>query len=387
MSPAATEMVPFNRATLLGTEVGFVRDAAGRSWMSGGGHYSQLCEGRFRELLGCAGAFLTPSCTAALEMAALILDVGPGEEVILPSYTFVTSASAFVIFGARAVFVDVDPATMNIDPDALEAAITPKTKAIVAVHYGGNVCDMAAICAVADRFGLPVIEDAAQAIGATRGGQMAGSFGAMAAFSFHETKNITSGGEGGLLVVNDQRLMERARIAQEKGTNRAAFREGVVDKYSWVGRGSSYLMNEISAAWLWAQLDRLAEINGRRLQLYDRYFDAFAGLADAERITLPQVPTNCTGNGHMFYLKLRGVEERRAFLQHLEGQGVQGTFHYVPLHSSPAGRTHGRFEGRDDFTSRDADRLVRLPLFYNLTADQQEQVVRASLSFFQDATT
>ena len=356
------DMVPFNRATYLGSEIAHVQDAAAQPWLSGGGKYTALCESRLKEMLGCQAAFLTPSCTAALEMAAIILGVGPGDEVILPSYTFVTSASAFVIFGVRAVFVDIDRDTMNIDCQAIERAITPRTKAIVIVHYGGVVCDMDAILEVADRHGIPVVEDAAQAIGAGYKGRPAGSFGALAAFSFHETKNITSGGEGGALIVNDSSLLECARIARDKGTNRAAFREGRVDKYTWVGRGSSYLMNEVSAAWLWAQLERLAEVNGRRLLLQARYREALAGRARTNRMDVQHVPPECQSNGHVFFLKTSGAGERRDLLSFLSERAVQATFHYVPLHTSPAGRRFGKFAGRDENTTREAERLVRLPL-------------------------
>ncbi len=374
--------VPFNRATYLGSEIAHVQDAAAQTWLSGGGKYTALCETRLEEMLGCQAAFLTPSCTAALEMAAIILGIGPGDEVILPSYTFVTSASAFVIFGARAVFVDIDRDTMNIDYRAIERAITPRTKAIVVVHYGGVVCDMDAILEVAERHGIPVVEDAAQAIGAGYKGRPAGAFGALAAFSFHETKNITSGGEGGALAVNDGTLLERARIARDKGTNRSAFREGRVDKYTWVGLGSSYLMNEVSAAWLWAQLESLAEVNDRRLLLQARYRAALAGCERANRMEVQQVAPECHSNGHAFFLKTGGAGERQDLLSFLSDRGVQATFHYVPLHTSPAGRQFGRFVGNDENTTREAERLVRLPLFFNMTDAQQAQVIDGVLDFF-----
>ena len=382
MTSSPAEKVPFNRATFLGQEIACVTDAAAQPWISGGGKYTRLCEARFREMLGSPGAFLTPSCTAALEMAALVLGIGPGDEVIVPSYTFVTSASAFVNFGAQAVFVDIDPATMNIDPGVLEAAITPRTKAIVAVHYGGLICDMSAILSIANRHGVPVVEDAAQAIGATRDGRAAGSFGALAAFSFHETKNITSGGEGGLLAVNDANLLERARIVRDKGTNRAAFLEGLVDKYSWVDRGSSYLMNEISAAWLWAQLESLENVNARRSHLHALYREAFADLAQSGRVDLQEAPPDRVGNGHLFYLKVGSGEIRRVFMSFLADKGVHAPFHYVPLHSSPAGRFYGRFAGSDVHTTREAERLVRLPLFYNMTPRQHAHVIATVKAFF-----
>lgn len=379
---AAPGTVPFNRATHLGSEIACVQDAAAQPWLSGGGKYTQLCEARLAEMLGGSDTFLTPSCTAALEMAALILGVGPGDEVILPSFTFVTSASAFVLFGAQAVFVDIDRDTMNIDARAIAQAITPRTKAIVVVHYGGVVCDMDAILEIAGQHGIPVIEDAAQAIGARYKGRPAGSFGALAAFSFHETKNITSGGEGGALVVNDAALLERARIARDKGTNRAAFREGRVDKYTWIDLGSSYLMNEVSAAWLWAQLQRLDEVNDRRRCLQERYRDAFAGHILADRMEVPPIPSECQCNGHAFFLKTSGVEERRDLLSFLAERGVHATFHYVPLHTSPAGQRFGRFAGRDENTTRGAERLVRLPLFFNMTDAQQARVIDGMLQFF-----
>ncbi len=381
LSDVNSSTIPFNRATYFGSETEFVQDAGQQPWLSGGGKYTKLCETRAEEMLGCQRAFLAPSCTAALEMAARILGIGPGDEVIVPSFTFVTSASAFAIFGARLVFVDIEPETMNMDPRAVEQAITPRTKAIVPVHYAGVVCDMDAIMSMADQHGIPVVEDAAQAIGASRNGRPAGSFGALAAFSFHETKNITSGGEGGLLAVNARSLLDRAKIIRDKGTNRAAFREGLVDKYSWVALGSSYLMNEISAAWLWPQLDNLEQINKRRCVIEARYAAAFEGHAKSGRVKLSETPTHCVGNGHIFYLKLRDLAERTAFIAYLASKNIHATFHYVPLHTSQGGQKYGCFAGQDTYTSTEAERLVRLPLFYNMSDAQQDRVISAALEF------
>ncbi|MBT8408148.1 MAG: dTDP-4-amino-4,6-dideoxygalactose transaminase [Alphaproteobacteria bacterium] len=375
--------VPFNRAPKLGTEAAMVADAARRRTLSGDGHYGKLCQERFETLLGARRSYLTPSCTASLEMSALVAGIGPGDEVIMPSFTFVSTANAFVLLGARIVFVDIRPDTMNIDEALIEAAITPRTKAIVVVHYAGVGCEMDVICDIAHRRGLTLIEDAAHAIGCTYKGRPLGSFGAIGTFSFHETKNLTSGGEGGLIALNDAALLDRAAIARDKGTNRAAFMEGRVDKYSWVGRGSSYLLNEISAAWLWAQLEALDEISARRAALFEGYRAALQPLADTGRIELQTIPAHCSVSGHIFYLKTQSPDQRLGLLKHLERRQIHATFHYVPLHSSKAGQRFGRLAGEDRHTSRDAARLARLPIFYNMTDVQQAAVIEAVLAFFE----
>ena len=379
--------VPFNQPTLVGTELDFVRDAATRPKLGGDGHYGRLCEAWFEEKLGAAATFLTPSCTAALEMAALVAGISPGDEVIMPSFTFVSSANAFALRGANIVFVDIRPDTMNVDETRLEAAITRKTRAILVVHYGGVACDMEPICEIATRHGVMLIEDAAHSIAASYRGRPLGSFGAISTFSFHETKNITSGGEGGLIAINDPNLVTRARIVREKGTNRAAFEAGMVPKYSWVDLGGSYVLNEISAAWLWAQLQALKVIQNRRQILHDNYCSALGSLTAHGCLELQYVPSDCAHNSHIFYLRLAHTGKRDELISHLRSRGVAAHFHYVPLHSSDAGRLLGRFDGKDVHTTNGASRLLRLPLFFNMSEQQQSEVIHQVREFFQEPRT
>lgn len=375
-------MIPFNKPPYTGNEDKYVFAAMRSSKISGDGAFSKRCQIWFEEQLGCKKALLTPSCTHALEMAALLINVQAGDEVIMPSYTFVSTANAFVLRGAKIVFVDIRPDTMNIDESLIEAAITPKTKAIVPVHYAGVACEMDTIMAIAKRYQLFVVEDAAQGMMATYKGRPLGSIGHMGAFSFHETKNYTSGGEGGLLIINDERFINRAEIIREKGTNRSQFFRGMVDKYSWVDIGSSYLPCDIQAAFLWGQLEKSEEINKNRLKLWQSYYEVLHPLAIDGKITLPSIPEGCVHNAHMFYLKVSDLNERTALLEHLKMRDVYGVFHYVPLHSAVAGAQFSRFHGSDGYTTKDSERLIRLPVWYGMQECEIRQVVDAVLEFF-----
>lgn len=360
--------IPFNRPSLVGREFDCLEEALALGQLSGDGHFTRLCNARIAELAGTPTALLTHSCTAALEMAAILCDLAPGDEVIMPSFTFVSTANAVALRGAVPVFVDIDPDTLNIDPAAAEAAVTPRTRAIFAVHYAGFPADMDALAEIARAHDLMLVEDAAQALGSSYKGRPAGSLGDMAAFSFHETKNIISG-EGGALTLTRPDLAERAEIIREKGTNRSRFLRGQVDKYTWVDIGSSFLPGELVSAFLYGQLEQEAEIRRIRLALFDRYAEGFTDLSAQGRVTLPQAPPDTTGNGHMFYLMLRDIDDRDAFIGHMRDSGIYAPFHYVPLHSSPGGQRFGR--AADDLAVTDAThaRLVRLPMYVTLGED------------------
>lgn len=375
-------MIPFNRPPHTGNEDQYVLTAMRSEKISGDGKYGHQCQHWFEQQLGCKKALLTPSCTQALEMAALLIDIQPGDEVIMPSYTFVSTANAFVLRGAKIVFVDIRPDTLNMDEKLIEAAITPKTKAIVPVHYAGVACEMDTIMAIANRLGIFVIEDAAQGMMSTYKGRPLGTIGHMAAYSFHETKNFTSGGEGGLLIINDEKFVQRAEIIREKGTNRSQFFRGMVDKYSWVDVGSSYLPSEIQAAYLWGQLEWAEKITQNRLTIWNDYYAALSVLEQNGVIELPTVPSDCTHNGHMFYLKTKNFDERTALLAHLKADDIYAVFHYVPLHSAQAGSRFSRFHGNDEFTTKDSERLIRLPIFYGMPESDRHHVVRSVLEFF-----
>lgn len=375
--------IPFNRPPHTGNEDQYVLAAMRSPKISGDGEYGHKCQEWFQQQLGCAKTLLTPSCTQALEMAALLIDIQPGDEVIMPSYTFVSTANAFVLRGAKIVFVDIRPDTMNIDETLVETAITPKTRAIVPVHYAGVGCEMEVINAIADKHGLYVIEDAAQGVMSTFEGKPLGALGHMAAYSFHETKNFTSGGEGGLLILNDERFVQRAEIIREKGTNRSQFFRGMVDKYTWVDAGSSYLPSELQAAYLWGQLERAQEITQNRLATWNAYREGLQALAQAGHITLPTIPANCQHNGHMFYIKCKDLAERTAFLAHMKQADILAVFHYVPLHSAPAGQQFSRFHGQDRYTTQESEKLVRLPLWYGMEPAVQQRVMGAVRTFYQ----
>ena len=375
-------MIPFNAPPIVGSEVEYMQSAMASGKLCGDGGFTRRCQQWMEQHFGSKKVLLTPSCTASLEMAALLIDLQPGDEVIMPSYTFVSTANAFVLRGATIVFVDVRPDTLNIDETLIEAAITPKTRAIVPVHYAGVACEMDSIMALAAKHKLYVIEDAAQGVMSQYKGRALGSIGHIGCFSFHETKNYTAGGEGGATLINDAKLVDRAEIIREKGTNRSQFFRGQVDKYTWRDIGSSYLMADLQAAYLWAQLEAAEQINQQRLRLWQRYYDALRPLAAAGRIELPVVPKNCRHNAHMFYIKLRDSDDRQALINWMKEAEILTVFHYIPLHSSPAGERFGRFHGDDAFTTRESERLLRLPLFYNLSDNNQRTVISSLLSFF-----
>lgn len=372
--------IPFNRPTLISREVSYLREAIRRGQLSGDGHFTSRCSALIAEQTGAKQALLTHSCTAALEMAALLCDLEPGDEVIMPSFTFVSTANAVALRGAMPVFVDIEPESLNINPDHVAAAMGPKTRAIFAVHYAGFPADMDALAEIAGSAGCFLVEDAAQALGSTYKGRPCGSLGDMAAFSFHETKNIISG-EGGALTVNREDLCERAEIIRQKGTNRSQFFRGEVDKYTWVDIGSSFLPGELIASYLFAQLEMMEMINARRKAFFDRYMEAFRPLSDAERVSVVKTPRHATGNGHMFYLLMRDRDDRTQFIAHMRSRGIITPFHYVPLHSSPGGQRFGRVHGPMDATVRISETLVRLPMFFEL-GSQIEEVIDAALDYF-----
>lgn len=365
-----------------GNETQHILTALNSSKISGDGFFSKECQAWFENYLNCPKTLLTPSCTHALEMAAMLIDIQPGDEVIMPSYTFVSTANAFVVRGAKIVFIDIRPDTLNMDEALIEAAITSKTKAIVPVHYAGVSCAMQKIMSIANQHNLFVIEDAAQAMMSTYQSQAVGTRGHLATFSFHETKNYTSGGEGGLLIINDANFCERAEIIREKGTNRSNFFRGLVDKYTWVDVGSSYLPCELQAAYLWGQLEKVDEIFQNRSNSWQTYYQQFQALAATGAITLPHTPQDCVHNAHIFYLKVKDLTERTALLEHLKKDQITAVFHYVPLHDSVAGKKYGQFIGDDKYTTSESERLVRLPLFYGLKEQQIEHVVQSIGSFY-----
>lgn len=369
--------IPFNRPFLSGRETEYILQAHAGGQLAGNGPFTRRCHAWLEAHTGCRKALLTHSCTGALEMAALLLDLSPGDEVIMPSYTFVSTANAFVLRGAVPVFVDIRPDTLNIDETLIEAAITPRTRAICVVHYAGVACEMDSIMAIAQRHDLCVVEDAAQGVMSAYKGRALGSIGHLAAYSFHETKNIISG-EGGALLINDARFAARAEILWEKGTNRSSFFRGEVDKYTWVDVGSSFLPGELIAAFLWAQLEHGEEITGRRLAIWRRYHAAFAAAEQAGLFMRPRIPADCAHNAHMYYLLLPDIDRRSALIAGLKGEGILSVFHYVPLHLAPAGLRFGRAHGSMDVTADRADRLLRLPLWVGLE-EELERVIAAVL--------
>jgi len=366
-----SEMITFNRPPRVGTEETYIAEAIENRKICGDGVFTGKCSEWIEEHAGAAKVLLTTSCTHATEMAALLSDIKPGDEVIMPSYTFVSTADAFVLRGAKAVFVDIRPDTMNIDETLIEDAVTERTRAIVPVHYAGVACEMDTILDIAARHGLLVIEDAAQGMMGTYKGKMLGTIGDYGCYSFHETKNYSMG-EGGALLIRDAKDIERAEIIREKGTNRSKFFRGQIDKYTWVDAGSSYLPSELNAAYLWAQLEEAEQIYEDRLRSWSTYYELLSPLAEEGRIELPVVPKECKHNGHMFYIKAKDLEERTRLLAYLKEQGVGAVFHYIPLHSAPAGKVYGEFHGEDKYTTRESERLLRLPMYYGL---EQKDVV------------
>lgn len=374
-------MINFNVPPCAENAMKYIGECVQNQKICGDGAYTKKCNQWIEEKTGTTKCLLTTSCTHATEMAALLANIQPGDEVIMPSYTFVSTADAFVLRGAVPVFVDIRPDTMNIDEKLIEDAITEKTKAIVPVHYAGVGCEMDTIMDIAKRHGLMVIEDAAQGIMATYHGKALGTFGDFGCFSFHETKNYSMG-EGGALLINDKKYCDRAEIIREKGTNRCQFHRGEVDKYTWVELGSSYLPSELNAAYLYAELECADEIYDNRMASWNAYRERLQPLADKGLIELPFVPEHCTHNAHMFYLKVEDLQTRTALLKHLVYNGILAVFHYVPLHSSPAGLRYGRFSGEDKFTTSESNRLLRLPMFFGLKTEEIDFVCSKVNEFF-----
>ena len=375
--------IPFNIPPFIGTELTYVQQAIDAHKICGDGQFTKNCNQWITDRFGGVRTLLTTSGTTALEMATLLCGLGAGDEVILPSFTFSSTANAVVLTGATPVFVDIRPDTMNIDESLIEAAITEKTKAIMPVHYAGVACEMDTIMDIARRHGLKVIEDAAQGVMSYYKGKALGTIGDFGCYSFHETKNYSMG-EGGAVVLTHKEDIEPAEILREKGTDRAKFFRGQVDKYTWVAYGSSYLPSDMNAAYLWAQLQEADRINEDRLATWNAYYEAFLPLAQEGKIALPTVPAECVHNAHMFYVKLRDLEQRTAFIRYLRDRDISSVFHYVPLHSSPAGRRFGRFNGEDVYTTKESDRLSRLPLYYGMTREDRDRVIDTVLSFFKE---
>lgn len=375
-------MIPFNKPPYVGTEELYIGQAINNGKISGDGPFTKKCHEWLEEHTNTKKALLTTSCTDALEMSAILCGIQPGDEVIMPSFTFVSTADAFVNRGARVVFVDIRPDTMNMDEKLVEQAITEKTKVIVPVHYAGVGCEMDTIMDVAKTYSLKVVEDAAQCMCATYKGKALGTFGDFGCYSYHETKNYSMG-EGGAILIQDKKDIELAEIIREKGTNRSQFFRGEVDKYSWVEAGSSYLPSELNAAYLWAQLEKAEQIKYSRLAAWRQYDEQLKCLADANLVEQPFVPDECRHNGHIYYLKTKNLEERTSLIQYLKGQDILSVFHYVPLHSSKAGKRYGRFSGEDLFTTKESDRLVRLPMYYGISEDDISYITDKILEFYR----
>lgn len=374
--------ISFNVPPLVGEEYEYVKQAINSHKICGDGEFTKKCHVWMEERFSAQKVLLTTSGTTALDMALILCDLQPGDEVILPSYTFSSTATAPVSVGAKLVFVDVRPDTMNIDETKIEEAITEKTKVIIAMHYAGVACEMDTIMEIAKKHNLIVVEDAAQGVMSKYKGRYLGTIGDLGCYSFHETKNFSMG-EGGALVINNPIYNERAEIIREKGTNRARFFRGQVDKYTWVDKGDSYLPSELNAAYLYAQLLRADEITENRMQTWNTYYQGLKAIADSGRIEFQNTPEECEHNAHMFYIKLRDLQDRTAFISHMKNAGIGCCFHYVPLHSSPAGIKFGRFSGEDTFTTKESDRLVRLPMYYNMTDADRKAVVDAALGYFR----
>lgn len=374
-------MINFNVPPFTGKEMEYIKQAVENQKICGDGEFTKKCNAWIENKTGTTKCLLTTSCTHATELAALLADIKEGDEVIMPSYTFVSTADAFVLRGAKAVFVDIRPDTMNIDETKIEAAITEKTRAIVPVHYAGVACEMDTIMDIAKRHNLVVIEDAAQGIMSTYKGRALGTIGDYGCFSFHETKNYSMG-EGGALLIRDKNKVEEAEIIREKGTNRSKFFRGQIDKYTWVNYGSSYLPSDMNAAYLYAQLEMAEEINDARLAIWNRYYDGLKELKEAGKIELPYVPKECVHNAHMFYIKAKDLEERTALISFLKENGILSVFHYIPLHSAPAGLKYGEFRGKDEYTTKESERLARLPMYYGLQMEQVDYIISKVKEFY-----
>ena len=376
-------MIPFNIPPYIGNELEYVKQAVASKKICGDGQFTKLCDEWMEKRFNAQKVLLTTSGTTALDMALLLCNLNPGDEVILPSYTFSSTATAPVLAGAKLVFVDIRPDTMNIDETKIEAAITDRTKVIIAMHYAGVACEMDTIMDIARRHNLKVVEDAAQGVMSTYKGTALGTIGDFGCYSFHETKNYSMG-EGGAIVINNPAYIEKAEILREKGTNRAKFFRGQVDKYTWVDFGDSYLPSELNAAYLWAQLQRADEINNDRLNTWMRYREAFEPIANKGLIELQKIPEECEHNAHMFYIKLKDLEERTKFISYLRQNEIYSSFHYVPLHSAPAGLKFGRFNGDDVYTTRESERLTRLPMYYGIEKHDIDDVIDCALKFFEE---
>ena len=374
-------MINFNIPPYVGTEEKYIYDTISKRKICGDGEYTKKCNEWLEKKTGASKVLLTTSCTHATEMAALLCNIQPGDEVIMPSFTFVSTADAFVLRGAKVVFVDIRPDTMNIDEEKIEAAITKKTKAIVPVHYAGVSCEMDTIMDIARRHNLWVVEDAAQGVMSKYKGKALGTIGDFGCFSFHETKNYSMG-EGGALLIKSADMIEPAEIIREKGTNRAKFFRGQIDKYTWVEAGSSYLPSELNAAYLYGQLEEADKIFNNRMASWNNYYDELKGLEDAGKIELPIIPDGCEHNAHMFYIKCKDIDERTKLISYAKKQGVMMVFHYIPLHSAPAGKKYGRFDGEDIYTTKESERLVRLPLYYNLSLSDRDKVIDVIKTFY-----
>lgn len=373
--------IPFNVPPYIGTENEYIQKAISSRKICGDGEFTKKCNEKLEMLTNTKKALITTSGTSALEMAAILANIQPGDEVIMPSYTFVSTANAFVLRGAKIVFVDIRPDTMNIDETLVEGAITEKTKAIVPVHYAGVACEMDAICDIAKRHNLLVIEDAAQGVMSRYKGKALGSIGDLGCYSFHETKNYSSG-EGGAILVNHSEFVERAEIIREKGTNRTKFFRGQVDKYTWVDIGSSYLQSELNCAYLYGQIEKPEIINTDRMKSWQLYYRYLQPLADRGCIELPVIPEGCEHNAHMFYIKVKNLDERTRLIAYLKDNGIGAVFHYIPLHSSPAGQRFGRFHGEDRYTTVESERLLRLPMYYGLTEENISYITKTLYDFY-----
>lgn len=374
-------LIPFNVPPFTGDEFEFVKQAIESRKICGDGQFTKMCNTWMEEKFSAHKVLLTTSGTSALDMAMLLCDLQPGDEVILPSYTFSSTATAAVLAGAKLVFVDIRPDTMNIDEAKIETAITEKTKVILVMHYAGVACEMDTIMDIAKRHGLIVVEDAAQGVMSTYKGKYLGTIGTFGCYSFHETKNYSMG-EGGAIVINDPTYVEKAEILREKGTNRSRFFRGQVDKYTWVDFGDSYLPSELNAAYLWPQLVKADHINDYRLRVWNKYNASLQVLADRGKLELPNVPDGCVHNAHMYWCKAKDLEERTALISFLKERGVGVVFHYIPLHSAPAGLKYGRFAGEDVYTTAESERLLRLPMYYGITDEEIDTVIQAVLVFY-----
>ena len=375
-------MIDFNVPPFVGDEYKYVKQAIESHKICGDGNFTKKCHLWMEDTFNAQKVLLTTSCTTALDMALLMCDLKPGDEVILPSYTFSSTATAPVLAGAKLVFVDIRPDTMNIDENKIESAITEKTKVIIVMHYAGVACEMEVIMNIAKKYNIIVVEDAAQAVMSTYHNKYLGTFGTFGCYSFHETKNYSMG-EGGALLINDPKYNEKAEILREKGTNRAKFFRGQVDKYTWVDFGDSYLPSELNAAYLWPQLLKAKEINESRKLCWNTYYEGLKQLQNDNKIDLPVITKDCEHNAHMFYIKLKDLTERQAFLSYMKENGIYCVFHYIPLHSAPAGKKFGRFNGKDEYTTKESERLVRLPMYYGLTVENCKKVIEKIYSFFK----